>query len=75
VVRPAPRAGFIWIEGRWIYNNHRWHWRDGHWVRHRGANYVYVPGRWDRRPNGYVWVEGRWRVRGGNRAIIRDRRR
>jgi len=47
VVTIAPGPEFVWIRGY-----HRWD----------GAAYVWVPGRWERRPRaGVVWVEGHWR--------------
>jgi hypothetical protein len=67
-----PRAGFIWIEGRWIHRGGRYHWHDGHWERER-VGYVYAPGRWERRGRGHVWVEGRWRSGGGNRGRNNNR--
>lgn len=72
VVTPAPRPGFVFIQGRWIRNSNRWAWRDGYWVRER-PGYVYNPGRWTRRPSGgYVYVEGRWRPhRAGGRVYVR----
>lgn len=47
VVGVAPGPGFVWIRGY-----HRWD----------GGAYVWVPGRWERRPQARaVWVEGSWR--------------
>jgi len=81
VVMPAPRPGFIWIEGRWTWNGGRWIWRDGYYERER-AGYVWEQGRWDNRGGRHVWVEGRWNaggpparrepVRGG--PAVRDHR-
>ena len=46
VVGTAPGPDFVWIRGY-----HRWD----------GAAYVWVPGRWERRPHpGARWVDGRW---------------
>lgn len=55
----APRAGHIWIEGRWDWRGGQWVWRDGYWERER-VGYVYAPGRWERRGRRHVWIEGRW---------------
>lgn len=76
VITPAPRPGFVYIQGRWVNNGNRWVWRDGYWERER-VGYHYAPGRWTRRPaGGYIWVDGRWTarnkgVRGRGRVIIR----
>jgi hypothetical protein len=46
VVGTAPGPDFLWVRGY-----HRWD----------GAAYVWVPGRWERRPHaGAVWVDGHW---------------
>jgi hypothetical protein len=55
----APRAGFVWISGRWDWNNGQWVWVPGHWERARAAE-VWIPGRWQLQGNYYVWIEGRW---------------
>lgn len=55
----APRAGYLWVAGRWDWRNGNWAWIDGHWERER-ANMQWYPGRWELQGNYYVWVEGRW---------------
>lgn len=55
----SPRAGFLWVTGRWDWRNGNWAWVDGHWERER-ANMMWNPGRWELQGNYYVWVEGRW---------------
>jgi hypothetical protein len=73
VVTPAPRPGFVYVQGRWVHNNNRWVWRDGYWVRER-VGYYYKPGRWQRRNGGgYVWVEGRWSTRDNRRGRVHYR--
>jgi hypothetical protein len=62
VVTPAPRPGFIWVQGRWGYHNGEWRWRDGYWQRER-VGYYYSPGRWERRGRGYIYIDGRWQAR------------
>jgi hypothetical protein len=60
----APRTGFVWIQGRWDWQNGNWMWVDGHWERER-ANQMWINGSWQMQGNRWVWVEGRWDVRGG----------
>ena len=60
VVMPAPRPGFIWIEGRWSWNGGRYVWNDGYYERER-VGQTWEQGRWERRGRGHVWVDGRWR--------------
>src|SRR5688572_13241186 len=72
--RPAPRAGYVWVSGRWEYQGNNWVWKSGHWQRSR-QNYVWVDGHWDRRGNRYHWVEGRWEAGGGGGGggvVVRD---
>lgn len=75
VVRVTPRAGYIWIDGRWDYRGGRYVWMDGRWERER-VGYAWSQGRWERRGRSHVWVEGRWNSGGGrnNGPVIRDHR-
>jgi len=62
-VVPAPRPGYYWRAGHWIWNGRRYVWVRGFWAV-RPAGYAYrawVPGHWVHRPAGWVWVEGHWR--------------
>ncbi len=59
VVTYENRAGFVWIEGRWVRNGGRWDWRDGYYERER-SGHVFVQGHWERNGNHHRWVEGRW---------------
>ena len=71
IVTPAPRLGYIWIEGRWDRRGSRWSWRDGRWAQARQGQ-AFTAGRWERRARGHVWVEGSWRTGG---VTTRDHRR
>jgi hypothetical protein len=52
----APGPEFVWIGGY-----HRWD----------GARYVWVPGRWDRRPHAHaVWVAHHWVHRNGGWVLV-----
>jgi hypothetical protein len=56
---PAPRRGFVWVEGRWAWDGGQWQWHEGRWERER-SGHVWVPGRWERQGNRHRWVEGHW---------------
>jgi hypothetical protein len=56
---PAPRSGYVWVNGDWGYTNHKYHWREGHWVRERHG-YHYTPSRWERDGNRWRYYDGRW---------------
>ena len=60
------RPGFLFIKGRWNWQNGQWVWVDGRWERER-AGYAYSDGRWERRGNRWEWIEGTWTavVQGG----------
>jgi hypothetical protein len=49
---PAPRPGWVWVNGYWKWNGHRYVWRSGYWVRAR-PGYRYYPGSWVH--EGPVW--------------------
>ncbi len=42
---PAPRSGYVWVEGYWNWN---------------GGAYVWVPGRWLRARSGYEYTQPQW---------------
>lgn len=63
---PAPqvetvsaRPGFVWVRGRWDWQNGQWAWVGGHWERER-VGYAWTEGRWERRGNSWHWIEGSW---------------
>ena len=58
--RPAPRAGYHWVDGYWAGPN----WVPGYWQpAYARAGYLWVPGYW----NGHSYIDGYWRpsVRAG----------
>ena len=64
-VVPAPRRGYLWVNGHWDWRNGRHQWVAGTWVRERHG-YAYNPSRWEER-------DGRWHLdRGGWRRGDRD---
>jgi hypothetical protein len=70
--RPAARAGFVWVAGRWEYRNNNWKWRKGRWEKVR-VNYEWVPGYWDRQGNRYRWVKGHWKASGSTGGGVEKR--
>jgi len=59
-VVPAPRPGYVWAPGYWNWDGRRHVWARGHYVRARGANYHYVPHRWEQHHGRYRLENGRW---------------
>lgn len=63
---PAPhdyyyedRPGYVYVQGRWVWDGGDWRWIDGRYVRAR-RGYVYHQGYWDQDGGRYVWRPGRW---------------
>jgi hypothetical protein len=50
-----PRAGAVWVKGRWDWRGGRWMWVDGHWENER-VGYYWEEGQWVRRGNSWHWV-------------------
>ena len=57
---PGPRAGQVWVPGRWQWNERAYVWRTGFWQAAR-PDYAYAPGRWVQADGGWRWMEGNWR--------------
>jgi WXXGXW repeat (2 copies) len=53
------RDGYIWIQGRWDYQDGQWVWINGRWEQER-QGYVYNEGQWVQRGSSWHWVEGNW---------------
>ena len=71
VERVVVRPGFVWVKGRWAWQNNGWVWIDGRWERQR-AGHAWREGRWERRDRQWHWVEGDWVV--GGDVTVRDHR-
>ena len=59
-VVPAPRSGFVWAPGHYVYRNGHYQWVRGHWERERHGKY-YHPGHWVDRDGRWVFVNPGWR--------------
>ena len=58
-VIPAPRAGYVWQPGVWVWRDDRHFWVRGHWVRERHGMYWH-PDRWEQREGRWAFERGRW---------------
>jgi hypothetical protein len=63
VVPPSPGADFIWIEGYWYPDGHKYKWHAGYWTRapYPGARWVGPHHDGERFFNGY-WEGDRGRI-------------
>ncbi len=60
-VRPsAPRPGYVWHDGHFRWNGHRYVWMRGRWTRAPYRNARWTSGRWSHAHRGWHWVPGHW---------------
>jgi len=59
---PRPSERHIWVEGEWIWVNHRFYmYQVGYWALPE-ENTIFESGHWARWPNGeWYWVKGYWK--------------
>jgi hypothetical protein len=55
----TPKAGFVWIPGRYEWRVNAYAWIPGHMEREH-AGHHWNPGRWENRGGTWAWVEGSW---------------
>ncbi|MGS1059355.1 YXWGXW repeat-containing protein [Burkholderia glumae] len=58
-VVPAPRVGYVWDAGHWVWRHGAYVWEPGHWQAVR-VGYHWQPGHWAPRGDGWVWIRGHW---------------
>ena len=46
-VVPAPRVGYVWVEGHYVRDRHGYRYRPARWE-HHGHRWRYYDGGWDR---------------------------
>ena len=68
---PAPRVGFVWAPGHWVWRTNRHVWVAGSGVKAR-PGYRYVAPTWVQGPGGWVMNRGNW-VRDRDRDGIPNR--
>ncbi len=56
----APGAGYVWIDGDWVWSGGSYRWRNGYWG-HPRAGRTWERGHWDHTARGYHWNRGHWR--------------
>jgi hypothetical protein len=58
-VVPAPRPGYVWAPGYWVWEGHRHVWREGYWETERPGE-RFVPAAWVNTPGGWRFVPAHW---------------
>jgi hypothetical protein len=61
VAGAIPGAGWVWIPGRYQWQQNGFLWQGGHWDRVPRGKQRWERGHWDHSRRGWYWVEGRWR--------------
>lgn len=57
----APGPDFVWIAGYHTWNGSGYVWVPGRWERRPPSRRLWVPGHWVHNRHGWFWVDGRWR--------------
>jgi hypothetical protein len=60
VERPAPRSGYVWVNGHHVWRGRRYEWHHGHYV-HERRGYGWHDGGWEHRGDRYEYRRGGWR--------------
>src|SRR5205814_9618184 len=58
-VVPAPRDGYIYERGHYVYDGNQYVWTEGKFIRHR-EGHVYTPYALERRGERYYFRAGHW---------------
>lgn len=68
-VVPAPRVGYVWAPGHWVWRDGRHLWIGGLWIRERPGMHWH-PSRWVHHDGQWRFVAGGW---AGQPYVVRDR--
>ena len=60
VVPVAPGPEFVWVAGYHRWNGHHYVWIRGRYERRPHGRAHWAPAHWEVRGRVHVWVEGRW---------------
>ena len=71
---PAPRQGYIWAPGHYVWDNGRYTWRGGEWVAAR-PGYAWQAAHWEQRSDGSWYLVGGTWVRSDSYAYDDNGRR
>ncbi len=58
-----PFAGAVWVGGYWAHRGGEYAWVPGRWERPPRPHARWVPGHWEERRGGWVWQKGHWEYR------------
>ncbi len=61
VIAASPGPGFVWLKGYWAYRGADFEWVPGRWERPAEGRREWVAHHWEHDRNGWYLVEGHWR--------------
>jgi len=61
VIPDSPGDGYMWVGGRWRWENDDFQWVKGSWERPPYRTQGWEPGRWAFDRHGWYFVDGHWR--------------
>jgi hypothetical protein len=62
LVGAAPGPGYVWTAGYWDWRGANWVWVEGRWMRPPRPHAVWVGARWtEARPGRWAFQRGHWR--------------
>ena len=62
--RPSyPGAGYVWVEGYWVWNGANYAWQPGYWVMPPQPSVIWIQPRYERHGGGYHYWPGYWHRR------------
>lgn len=56
----APGPKYVWVDGYWHWNGHKYSWRKGHWSHRPSGKPYWVPPYYERHDRGYGYHPGYW---------------
>ena len=59
-IPPLPYEDAVWVYGYWNWSGVRYVWVPGRYMRRPAPGYYWYPGGYVRRGNRYIYVHGRW---------------
>lgn len=57
---PPPSSEYIWVDGYWGWDNHRYLWQRGRWVMPPRGRAVWVGPRYEPHEHNYHYTPGHW---------------
>ncbi len=56
----SPGPDYVWVDGDWVYENHRYQWHEGRWD-HAKSGRQWQKGHWEQVKKDGNGIKGRWK--------------